>query len=364
MNKSQRLIAILALLIIPAMVQARTFARWHTSLGSFTAELYDELVPITAGNFRDLAQAGFYNNLIFHRVIEGFMIQDGCPNGTGTGGPGYTIQDEFHPDLLHNSAGVLAMARTSAPNSAGSQYYITLAPTPHLNGGYAVFGRIIEGLENVMTIGSVPTNASDRPITPVNIYQLRMLDLFIGNMFLPTTETVELLPDESQMFITEAAANSASISYQWFLNEVPLEETGFMLDLSFAPGMDHTLRCTIASSDSIAYEAIWNIQVASSNADSQAPARAEISLQSRPNPFSEAITILCDSKAAQMIGIDVFNIRGQKVRTLQSASIKQGSWNLVWDGKDEQGAVLPKGVYLLRMQAERGNVYHKVSKLQ
>lgn len=98
------------LLCTPAISSARIFARWHTSMGSFTAELYDELVPITANNFRDLANAGFYNNLIFHRVIDGFMIQDGCPRGNGTGGPGYTIQDEFYPGLLHNHAGVLAMA--------------------------------------------------------------------------------------------------------------------------------------------------------------------------------------------------------------------------------------------------------------
>ncbi|MDD2596640.1 MAG: peptidylprolyl isomerase, partial [Candidatus Cloacimonetes bacterium] len=116
-------------LLIPGLLSARIFARWHTSMGSFTAELYDEIVPITAHNFRDLANAGFYNNLIFHRVIEGFVIQDGCPYGTGTGGPGYTIPDEYSPLLNHNEAGILSMARTSAPNSAGSQYFFTLAPT-------------------------------------------------------------------------------------------------------------------------------------------------------------------------------------------------------------------------------------------
>ena len=92
MKFTLRLFCIMAIVLIPVLSEGRIFARWHTSLGSFTAELYDELVPITALNFRDLANDGFYNNLIFHRVIEGFMIQDGCPNGTGTGGPGYTIQ--------------------------------------------------------------------------------------------------------------------------------------------------------------------------------------------------------------------------------------------------------------------------------
>lgn len=364
MKKIPRLIALLAFIIYPLVTGARTFARWHTSMGSFTAELYDDLVPVTAENFRTLTNAGFYNNLIFHRVIQGFMIQDGCPNGTGTGGPGYTIPDEFHPDLLHDSAGILAMARTSAPNSAGSQYYITLAPTPHLNGGYAVFGKIISGLENVMAIGSVPTNASDRPITPVNIYQLRMLDLFIGNMYPPTTEIVELQPDESQMFITEAATNGANISYQWFLNEQVLEETGFMAELSFPTGGTNTLRCHIASSDSIAYDAIWTVQVASSNEDSQTPALQSLSLNTGPNPFSDAITIFCESKSLQHVSIDVFNVRGQKIRSLQQRNLKQGSWNLVWDGCDDFGTLQAKGLYLLRMKTDKDSIYRKLSKVQ
>lgn len=361
MNKTLKQIALVAIIMLPMLMQARTFARWHTSMGSFTAELYDELVPITAHNFRDLANANFYNNLIFHRVIEGFMIQDGCPNGTGTGGPGYTIQDEFHPDLLHDSAGVLAMARTAAPNSAGSQYYITLAPQPHLDGGYAVFGRIIEGLDHVMTIGSVPTNASDRPLTPVNIYRLRMLDLQIGSMYPPVAESLELMPNSPQMFITEAATVNASLSYQWYLNDTLLAEDSFMTELGFPSG-SHTLRCNIASSDSISFDAIWNIEVASSNADIQAPTISGLSLNSSPNPFAQATSILCESKSPQMVSVTLFNARGQKVRELMPPSSKQGSWSLDWDGSDASGNPSPNGIYMLRLKSPSGSTYRKISK--
>jgi len=361
MNKTQRLITILTFVIIPAMVQSRSFARWHTSMGSFTAELYDEMVPITANNFKNLANQDFYNNLIFHRVISGFMIQDGCPQGTGYGGPGYTIQDEFHPDLLHDSAGVLAMARTSAPNSAGSQYYITLAPTPHLDGGYAVFGRIIEGLENVMAIGSVPTGANNRPITPVDIYQLRMLDLQIANLFPPPEESIQLLSGETQFFYIEAVANSADITYQWFLNDDLLEEDSFLTELSFPAG-NNLLRCNIASSDSIAFDAVWNILVSSSAEDLQSPVTALLNLNASPNPFAGTLNIALESKNPQMISVELFNLRGQKLRTLQAPTLKHGSWNILWDGKDTAGKDQPAGLYLLRVKSPGGSVYRKVTK--
>ncbi|MCK9556596.1 MAG: peptidylprolyl isomerase [Candidatus Cloacimonetes bacterium] len=363
MNKTIRLVCVLAILLMPILAQARIFARWHTSMGSFTAELYDELVPITALNFRDLANDGFYNNLIFHRVIEGFMIQDGCPNGTGTGGPGYNIQDEFHPDLLHDSAGVLAMARTTEPNSAGSQYYITLAPQPHLDGGYAVFGRIIEGLENVMAIGSVPTNSSNRPITPVNIFILRMLDLHLLDFFPVLDEPVLLDTNTTQMFITQAYTHEATVSYTWFLNDELLPDDTFMIERTFESG-NHTLRCNIASSDSIAFDAVWNIQVSSANEDLQAPVAEQISLSANPNPFGSNIRILCNSKIEQNLSLDVFNLRGQKVRSLQKSASKQGTWELDWNGCDDNGQQLPAGVYLLKMKADSGNLFRKISKLK
>ena len=125
-----RLILVFVFILSAAALPALHFARWSTSMGSFTAHIYDQETPITSSNFIQLANSGFYNNLIFHRVVAGFVIQDGCPLGTGYGGPGWTIPLEIYPGFHHDQAGMLAMARSFNPNSAGSQYYFTLAPSP------------------------------------------------------------------------------------------------------------------------------------------------------------------------------------------------------------------------------------------
>ena len=132
------------------------------------AELYPEIAPITVNNFINLINRHFYDGLIFHRVINGFMIQGGDPEGTGIGGPGYSIKGEFAQngvknDLKHTE-GVLSMARTMAPNSAGSQFFIMHKTSPHLDGAYAAFGKVIEGMENVNKIAETRTDYSDRPL--------------------------------------------------------------------------------------------------------------------------------------------------------------------------------------------------------
>mgnify|MGYP000725712874 CR=1 FL=1 len=132
------------------------------------AELYPEIAPNTVNNFISLINHGFYDGLIFHRVIKGFMIQGGCPDGTGMGGPGYGIKGEFagngvKNDLKH-TAGVLSMARAMNPNSAGSQFFIMHKAAPHLDGSYAAFGKIIEGMDIVNKIAETDTDYSDRPL--------------------------------------------------------------------------------------------------------------------------------------------------------------------------------------------------------
>ena len=132
------------------------------------AELYPEIAPNTVNNFISLVKKGFYNGLIFHRVIYGFMIQGGCPDGTGMGGPGYSIKGEFAQngfanDLKH-TAGVLSMARAMHPDSAGSQFFIMHKNAPHLDGSYAAFGKVIEGMEVVNRIAEEETDYSDRPL--------------------------------------------------------------------------------------------------------------------------------------------------------------------------------------------------------
>ena len=152
---------------------ANRIAHVTTNLGPFQIELFEDRAPQTTKNFIDLVEKGYYDGIVFHRVIEGFMLQGGCPTGNGTGGPGYTIPDEFHPELKHDSEGVLSMAN-SGPNTGGSQFFVTLAPTAWLDGKHAVFGKVIEGLETVRTIGATATGPGDRPLEPVVMESVRI----------------------------------------------------------------------------------------------------------------------------------------------------------------------------------------------
>ncbi|MGN0386346.1 MAG: peptidylprolyl isomerase [Lachnospiraceae bacterium] len=133
-------------------------------------ELYPEIAPISVNNFISLVKKGFYDGVIFHRVIKGFMIQGGDPDGIGTGGPGYSIKGEFAQNGVENNLkhteGVLSMARSMMPNSAGSQFFIMHKTSPHLDGSYAAFGKIIEGMDVVNKIAETPTDYMDKPLTP------------------------------------------------------------------------------------------------------------------------------------------------------------------------------------------------------
>ena len=146
-------------------------ATFRTNNGTFTVELLASQAPVTVNNFVFLAQDGFYDGVLFHRVIQDFMIQGGDPTGTGTAGPGYRFQDELVPSLVFDQPGILAMAN-SGPGTNGSQFFITVAPTPHLNGLHTVFGRVTIGQETVKTISRLPTAQADRPLQPVVIQSI------------------------------------------------------------------------------------------------------------------------------------------------------------------------------------------------
>ena len=137
------------------------------------AELYPDVAPNTVNNFLSLVKKGFYDGLIFHRVINGFMIQGGCPDGTGMGGPGYQIKGEFlqngFPNELKHTPGVLSMARAMHPDSAGSQFFIMHQTSPHLDGAYAAFGKVTEGMDVVNKIAETPTDYQDRPVSEQKI---------------------------------------------------------------------------------------------------------------------------------------------------------------------------------------------------
>ncbi len=140
----------------------------ETELGTIKAEIFEDKAPITSANFIKLVKEGYYDGIIFHRIIKDFMVQTGDPQGTGMGGPGYTIKDEFHPRLKHVGAGILSMAN-AGPDTGGSQFFITLVPTGWLDNKHAVFGQVIEGLDVVMKLGSVETGMYDRPVKTVSM---------------------------------------------------------------------------------------------------------------------------------------------------------------------------------------------------
>jgi len=150
-------------------------AVFNTNLGNFEVELFIDKAPLTVGNFLKLVDKGFYNGLIFHRVIPGFMIQSGCPHGTGRGGPGYNIRDEYHKDLKHNNPGILSMAN-AGPNTGGSQFFITVAPTPWLDGHHSIFGKVTEGYSVVEAISKAKTGRNDKPLKDVTINNIKIVD--------------------------------------------------------------------------------------------------------------------------------------------------------------------------------------------
>jgi peptidyl-prolyl cis-trans isomerase A (cyclophilin A) len=162
---------------------AGTYAIFETSLGNIVCKLFEKEAPITVDNFIGLAEGNkefvnpltgkkekrnYYDGLIFHRVIPQFMIQGGCPRGDGRGGPGYNFADEFHPSLKHSKAGKLSMAN-AGPGTNGSQFFITVAPTPHLDNRHTIFGEVVEGQDVADKISTTPRDGSDRPRTPVTM---------------------------------------------------------------------------------------------------------------------------------------------------------------------------------------------------
>lgn len=205
--KRLKILFLLVFVYLSIETQAQTIAQWNTNYGSFRVELREDLVPATSNNFIDLVNDKFYDGLIFHRIIDGFMIQDGCPNGDGTGGPGYQFDDEFHADLLHDAAGIISMAN-GGPNTNGSQYFITLDETDWLDNVHAVFGKVTSGLDVVREIGHVQTDMNDRPVNEVIIDSIRIVS---ANRYIEIISPSAAV-DEIRDMITEIEWESNDIS--------------------------------------------------------------------------------------------------------------------------------------------------------
>lgn len=216
-NMKTLILCCAALITGLASTQAQTEVTFYTTEGDFIVELADSLAPITAGNFLSLVQDEFYDDVIFHRVIEGFMIQGGDPTGTGWGGPGYSIEDEFH-ELLSNVEASISMAN-SGPNTGGSQFFINVTNNTYLDFdqspleyAHPVFGTVVSGYEVVEAISEVATNAQDRPITDVVMDSLRVTTfgpLGISDRIASFSMDITVFPNPSSDHITIAVDNES-----------------------------------------------------------------------------------------------------------------------------------------------------------
>ncbi len=349
MVKRLMIFCIALIILCPIGLQARRFAKWSTTMGSFIAEIRNEIVPITGDNFISLTESGFYNGLHFHRVIEGFMIQDGCPNGTGTGGPGYTIPDEVSPLLLHDQPGILAMAKTSQPNSAGSQYYITVAVTSWLDGNYAVFGKVIQGLDVVMDISHVATNAQDHPIENVVIDTLQMLPLEVLSVT-PEDSVVTFDAQNPYPFIVIAYGLNGDAIYEWYMDGVlQPDQTLCMWTPTFTSVGEHTITCK--SSDSgFTFPYNWHVSVTGvgSNDPITAPNGIQL-LTNYPNPFNNMTTLKYQLEDQQISRIRVFDIKGRLINEI-TQNAKKGLNQWEWDGRNFKGQPMPQGVYMFEVK--------------
>ena len=216
----------------------------HTNMGDVVIELFPAAAPITVNNFVFLAKEGFYDGVIFHRVIENFMIQGGDPTGTGSGGPGYNFKDEFDSSLFFDRPGILAMAN-AGPNTNGSQFFITVVPTPHLNGAHTIFGQVLEGQEIADTISQVPTGAGNRPTQAITIHSIEITET---NARAPTPTP----PASPQVILRSEELNEEAILHLQNRRQIVNEFTTAVLDGEIKEGSITTLSATIGGqSDAI-----------------------------------------------------------------------------------------------------------------
>ncbi|HOD53599.1 MAG TPA: peptidylprolyl isomerase [Candidatus Cloacimonadota bacterium] len=356
------IIICIMMILMPFSLHARRFARWYTSMGQFTAVIRNDIMPITGNNFIELAQTYFYDNLVFHRVVEGFVIQDGCPNGTGTGGPGYTIPDEYSPLILHDAPGVLAMAKTSQPNSAGSQYYITLDAFPHLDGNYAAFGKVIDGMSVVFDISHVPVNANSHPLVDVVIDSLRILGLEINSISPADTVLTTQVSNDLSFFVDAYDVNQfVDANYEWYIdNELIQNAQSSEFVTQFSQTGEHLVKCIVSDAD-VDYPIIWHVHVNPLSTDEDIVQSNMItSVSSYPNPFYQFVSLSYQLKKQDQVKISIYDIKGRLVNPYHHVASRSGENTWQWNGLNQDNQMVSNGIYLYRIESNGAAVSGKM----
>jgi len=372
----------------------------RTTMGSMVLELDRSTAPNTVDNFVGLATGTkefrdpvtgvwvtrhFYDNLLFHRVINNFMIQGGCPLGTGTGGPGYQFPCETSPDdnVLY---GHIAMAN-AGPNTNGSQFFIvTRQPgTPHLNGNHTIFGRVTHGMDVANAIQRVPTNANDRPLTDVRMITVRVIEeiaefdvtpdlIDFGNVrvgsisnerSISITNTGNVPIIINNVIITGPHVNDFRITTDVELYIFPGDED--IVAVVFSPlssGSKHATIEIVNNTPGINHRTPLTGGGVVSDDDTISDVLTTGLLGNFPNPFNPNTTIefgIRNSKfGSNFINIGIYNIRGQRVRTLINEEMVAGFHSVEWNGKDDSGRVAGSGIYFYRMTTKEYTTTRKM----
>lgn len=354
MNKIRFVLISIILLVSINFLWSQTIAKWHTSMGDFEITLREDLVPITVGNFVDLTNSNFYDDLIFHRVISDFMIQDGCPLGTGYGGPGYTIPDEFHPDINYNEPYVLGMAN-AGPDTGGSQYFVTVEPTSWLNGGYSAFGHVTLGSDIVEEISEVATDANDKPLTDVVIDSIRIMTPQLDS-FLPLEDTLYVNAGEIMAFAL--VCGDENVTYSWMIDDE--QQTAYNYVFNYTPQINGWHEITgIVSNENYDLPKVWWVSVTGGSEADDIVTNQTVLHQNIPNPFNPETNIKFNLVDSGHASLEIYNIKGQLVKTLVNNILPAGEYSFIWNGKDGNGNQVASGIYLYNLRTNNISVKKK-----
>ncbi|MCK5052572.1 MAG: peptidylprolyl isomerase [Candidatus Cloacimonetes bacterium] len=348
MNKIRFVLICIVLLISINFLWSQTVAKWHTSMGEFEITLREDLVPITVNNFVDLTNSNFYDDLIFHRVISDFMIQDGCPYGTGYGGPGYTIPDEFHPLLNYSEPYTLGMAN-AGPNTGGSQYFITVVPTTWLDTLHTVFGHVTMGSDIVENISEVPTNANNKPLVDVVIDSIRIMTPQLDD-FLPQEDTLYVNAGDPIGFVL--ICDDEGVTYSWYVDDELQQATGFSFDLTLTVNDWHEVKGVVSNDNYDLPKVWWVFITGGSDITNDVVSNRTVLYQNIPNPFNPETNIKFYLKDAGSVSLEVFNLKGQLVKTLVNNDLPTGEHSFIWNGKDDNGNQVASGIYLYSLRTK------------